>query len=507
MPAGFAFALKDKKVNWGYESEPEPFLNGRRLKCPRGRVLGGSSSINGSVYIRGNPQDYDHWAELGLPGWSYAESLPYFRRAEHREGGGDAYHGDSGPLRVSRPTRLQPLAEAWIEAGGQAGYGATNDLNGFRQEGLGPMDRTIHRGRRSSTATAYLRPAIERGNVDVATRALVTRILFEGRRAVGVEYLHRNRLVAARAENAVILSAGSINSPQLLMLSGVGNADELRRLQINVVQHLPGVGQNLQDHIEAHVVHACLQPVTIYPVLNSRLRRLAVGIQWAVAGTGPCASNQFEAGGFVRSRAGVPYPDLQFHFMAIAASYNGKLTFPGHCFQSHVGPLRPESRGAVTLRSGDPRESPRISFNYMTSEADRRDMRVGMRLLREIFAQEAFRSYRGRELAPGSDVVSDKEVDAYVREKAESGYHPSSSCKMGLDSDPMAVVDADGRVHGLEGLRIVDSSIMPVIASGNLNAPTIMIAEKLADRILGLRSLPPSNAPYYRSPDWQRSQR
>ncbi|HXQ40834.1 MAG TPA: choline dehydrogenase [Candidatus Udaeobacter sp.] len=507
MPAAFAYPLMQDKVNWAYHSEPDPFMDGRSMYCPRGRVVGGSSSINGMVYIRGHARDYDHWAQLGLKGWSYAEILPYFRRAESRDLGADDYHGADGPLHVSRGHSPQPLFKAWVEAGRQAGYPMTGDLNGYQQEGLGPMDMTTWRGRRWSAAKAYLRPAMSRGNVELVTRALTHRLIFEGRKAVGVEYSAAGQVRRVKAAREVIVSGGSINSPQLLLLSGVGPADELRHLDIPVVQDLPGVGQNLQDHLETYVQHACLQPITLYPVLKNPLRQLLVGMQWTFFGTGPGATNHFEAGGFIRSRAGVEHPDLQYHFLPIAASYDGSETAPGHGFQAHVGPMRPTSRGWVKLKSKDPRQHPAILFNYMQTEGDRQEMRAGVRLTREIFAQKAFDPYRAQELSPGPEVRTDAEIDAHIRRKAESAYHPSCSCKMGLPSDPMAVVDAEGRVHGLEGLRVVDASIMPSVVSGNLNAPVIMMAERLSDAILGETPLPRSEAKVYIAPNYETAQR
>ena len=507
MPAAFAYPLADDKVNWAYHTEPEPFMDNRRMYCPRGRVIGGSSSINGMCYIRGHARDYDRWAQSGLRGWSYADILPYFRRAENHGPGEDDYHGKGGPLDVSHGITSNPLFEAWIAAGQQAGYPMTPDLNGRQQEGLGPMEMTTRAGRRCSAAKAYLRPAQARGNVTVAPRALLSRILFEGRRAVGIEYSQRGQVKQARAAREVIVSGGAINSPQILMLSGIGPADHLREHGIKVVHDLPGVGQNLQDHIETYVQHRCLQPITLYPVLKNPLRQLLVGIQWTFTGTGLGATNHFEAGGFIRSRAGVDHPDLQFHFLPIAASYDGSSTQPGHGFQAHVGPMRATSRGWVKLRSADPKTPPAIQFNYLQTEQDRWEFTTGIKLTREIFAQKAFDPYRGPELAPGPDIKSDSAIDAYARKKAESAYHPSCSCKMGLATDQMAVVDDEAKVHGLEGLRVVDASIMPSIVSGNLNAPTIMMAERLSDTILGQPLLPRSEAAVYIAPNWETSQR
>jgi choline dehydrogenase len=504
MPAAFAYPLADDKVNWYYHTEPEPYMDGRVMYCPRGRVLGGSSSINGMVYIRGHARDYDRWAQAGLRGWSYADVLPYFRRAESRDKGADPYHGGDGPLHVSAGHTRQPLFQAWLEAGRQAGYRPTSDLNGYQQEGLGPMDMTTWRGRRWSAAKAYLRPAMARPNLSVETRALSHRVLFEGGRAVGVEYSQAGALRQARAEREVILCGGAINSPQLLLLSGVGPADELRALDIPVVQDLPGVGRNLQDHLEIYVQHSCTKPITLYKAMNP-VAKLLIGIEWTFLGTGLGASNHFEAGGFIRSRAGVEHPDLQYHFLPMAISYDGSSGVAGHGFQAHVGPMRPTSVGRIRLRSKDPREKPSILFNYMQTEGDRQEMRAAVRLTREIFAQKAFDPYRGPEVAPGAAVRSDADIDAFVRAKAESAYHPSCSCKMGLDM--MAVVDGEARVHGLKGLRVVDASIMPNVVSGNLNAPTIMIAEKASDMILGEPPLPPSDAPVWIAPDWETAQR
>ncbi|MEJ2478724.1 MAG: choline dehydrogenase [Acidihalobacter sp.] len=506
MPAAFAEPLKNDRYNWYYESEPEPHMDNRRMYCPRGRVLGGSSSINGMVYIRGHALDYDRWAQApGLEHWAYKHVLPYFRRAETRRKGGDAYRGDSGPLHVSTGACENPLFGAFIEAGKQAGYPYTEDMNGYQQEGLGPMDMTVDGGERWSAAKGYLRPVLDRPNLNVELGRLTHRILFDGKTAVGVEYAgHDVSLVQAHAEREVIVSAGAINSPQLLMLSGIGDADALREHDIPVVQHVPGVGQNLQDHLEVYVQYASTQPISLYPVLKP-WNRAIVGLQWLAARKGPGASNQFEAGGFIRSRAGVEHPDLQYHFLPIAISYDGRAPQEGHGFQAHVGPMRSQSRGSVTLTGRDPHRAPRIVFNYLSRPEDMEEFRAGIRLTREIFAQAAFDPFRGRELAPGADLTSDAELDAFVRAKAESAYHPSCSCKMG--EDDMAVVDGQTRVHGVERLRVVDASIMPSIVSGNLNAPTIMLAEKAADMILGKEPPPPSDAPVYVAPDWRKAQR
>ena len=504
MPGALARPLMGEAYNWAYHSEPEPGVDGRRLYCPRGRVIGGSSSINGMVYIRGHARDYDGWAAQGLPGWSYAEVLPYFRRCEDRGRGADPWRGAGGPLHVSTGASANPLFDAFIEAGRQAGYPVTEDMNGHQQEGLGRMDMTTWRGRRWSAARAWLDPARRRPNLEVVPHALATRVRFAGRRAAGVDYLERGRARTADAAREVILCGGAINSPQLLQLSGVGPADELRRLGLEVVADLPGVGENLQDHLEIYVQHACTRPITLYSALRP-LGMLKAGLSWYLFRGGAGASNQFEAGGFIRSRAGVEHPDLQYHFIPIAMRYDGSGLRGQHGFQAHVGPMRPESRGRVRIRSADPHAAPSILFNYLSSERDRRELRDSVHLTREIFAQAAFDPWRGAELAPGPEVRTDAEIDAFVRKNVESAFHPSGTCRMGTDE--RAVTDAETRVHGTEGLRVVDASIMPAIVSGNLNAPTLMLAEKAADLILGRPPPPPSNAPVWIAPDWRTAQR
>ena len=495
MPSAFAYPLADDKYNWFYDTEPEPFMNQRKMHCPRGRVLGGSSSINGMVYIRGHAFDYDAWAGMpGLEQWSYAHCLPYFKKSETRLKGGDAYRGSDGPLYVSTAACKNPLYRAFIEAGQQAGYPYTDDMNGYQQEGLGPMDMTVYKGRRWSTAQAYLRPAAKRGTLRVVTRAQATQVLFKGTRAIGVEYAQGTQLHQAHAAREVILCGGAINSPQLLMLSGVGNAEQLRALGIQPRVDLPGVGKNLQDHLEVYVQYASKQPITLYSAMNP-LVKLKIGVQWLFAGKGLGATNHFESGGFIRSAAGVAHPDLQYHFLPMAVSYDGSAPATQHGFQAHVGPMRATSRGHITLRSADPKAHPRILFNYMQTEQDRKEMRAGVRLTREIFSQPAFEPFRNGEISPGAKVQTDAEIDAFIREKAESAFHPSCSCRMGTDT--MAVVDGAGRVHGTQNLRVVDASIMPNVVSGNLNAPTIMIAEKIADLIRGRSPLPAQAAPVY----------
>ena len=507
MPTALAIAMNHPRYGWHYRTEPEPNLDGRRLHCPRGRVLGGSSSVNGMAYVRGNALDYDGWAEGGAPGWSYAEVLPYFRKAESFAGGGGDYRGSSGPLHTSRGTGANPLYDAFVEAGEQAGYGRTADMNGYRQEGFGPMDMTVHRGRRWSTANAYLKPASRRANLEIATDAMATRLLLDGRHARGVEYRQGGpggEIRTAGARREIVLSGGPINAPQLLMLSGIGPAGHLREHGIAVVHDLPGVGGNLQDHLELYIQQACTQPITLYSA-TGLLAKALIGMRWIAFKSGLGATNHFESGGFIRSRPGVRWPDIQFHFLPMAASYDMKERVRCHGYQAHAGPMRSKSRGTVRLASADPQAPPQVRFDYMSHPDDWTEMRACVRLTREIFAQPAFDPFRGDELAPGAAVQSDDEIDAFVRETVESAYHPCGTCRMGTDA--MAAVDPQLRVRGMEGLRAVDSSIVPAIPSGNLNAPTVMIAEKAADAIRGRDPLPSSEAPAYAAPDWKAAQR
>ncbi len=496
MPAALTYNLCDTKYNWAYETEPQPHMDGRRMYWPRGRVLGGSSSLNAMVYVRGHALDYDRWAGNGLPGWSYAHVLPYFKRAETCERGGDDYRGSGGPLTVSRGTMANPLFAAFIEAGRQAGYPLTADMNGFQQEGFGPMDMTVRRGRRWSAAAAYLRPVMARSNLTVMTGALASRIVVESGRATAVEFRHRGTAMRARARE-IILSGGAINSPQLLLLSGIGPADEIRQHGIAAVHDLPGVGRNLQDHLELYVQYACKEPITLY-VTENPIRRIAIGVEWFLFKTGLGASAHLEAGAFIRRTGDVPHPDLQYHFLPSLVNDHGRKPIGRHGFQAHVGPMRPTSVGYLRLRSADPAVHPEIQPCYLATEQDRREMRDAVTLTREIFAQRAFDRFRGAEIQPGAAVRADAEIDAFVRAKSDSAYHPCGTCRMG--NDELAVVDGELRVHGIEGLRVVDASIMPSEVSGNLNAPTIMIAEKAADMILGRPPLEPLHVPVYAPP-------
>lgn len=504
MPTALSIPMNSPKYDWGFYTEPEPGLNGRRIHQARGKVLGGSSSINGMVYLRGHAGDFDEWEASGNPSWGYANCLPYFKRAEDCTYGGDAYRGDTGPLATCNGNNMKnPLYKAFIEAGHKAGYFKTDDYNGFQQEGFGRMDMTVKNGVRWSTANAYLKPAMGRANLNVITHALTTRILLEVKRAVGVEYKKGDQLHQVKARKEVILSAGAIGSPHILMLSGIGPGDHLKDVGIEVNHHLPGVGENLQDHLEVWIQQACTQPITLASVMNP-LSKLLIGARWFFFKTGLGATNHFESCAFIRSKPGVPYPDIQYHFMPVVMSYDGSSE-PQQGYQVHVGHNKPKSRGRITLKSNDPAEKPRLFFNYLDHEDDREGFRACVRLSREIYAQSPFDPYRGEEIAPGKDIQSDDEIDNWVASTAETALHPSCACKMGTDS--MAVVDPETRVHGIEGLRVVDSSIMPTITNGNLNAPTIMIGEKAADIILGREPLASTNTPVFHNPDSDSKQR
>lgn len=506
MPSAVGLVVGGTRYNWSYSSEPEPYLDGRRIGTPRGRTLGGSSSINGMVYIRGHARDYDTWAEQGCTGWGYQDVLPYFKRAQTHADGEDDYRGGAGHLHVTPGDVKTPLCAAFLKAGAEAGYGLSDDLNGYRQEAFGPVDRTTRHGRRWSTSRGYLSQALGRGNVRVSTDALALRILFKGQRAIGVEYEQSGTIHQAFARREVLLTAGAINSPQLLLLSGVGPAAELRDLGITVIQDLPGVGRRLNDHPDTVVQYLCKKPVSLYPWTTAP-GKWWIGARWFATHDGLAASNHFEAGAFIRSRAGVEHPDLQLTFMPLAVKPGSVDLVPHHAFQIHIDLMRPTSLGSVTLNSADPRKPPRILFNYLKTEQDRADMRAGARLVREIIGQPAMAAFRGEELVPGAQAQSDEALDAWARQVTETGYHASGTCKMGPASDAEAVVDPQLRVHGLEGLRVVDASIMPVIVSGNTNAPTVMIAEKASDMIRDRPPLPGSLAAVWTHPQWRTRQR
>ena len=509
MPGALSYPMNMSRYDWGYQSEPEPHLGGRRLAAPRGKVIGGSSSINGMVYVRGHARDYDTWAEQGAQGWSGADVMPYFKRQENWDpsghGGDPEVRGTNGPLHVQRGSRENPLNRAFVEAGRQAGYPVTEDYNGIQQEGFGPMDQTVHKGQRWSAANAYLKPALKRPNVELVS-GHANRVVIEQGRAVGVEITQGGKVVTLRARREVIIAASAFNSPALLMRSGIGPAAHLREHGIDVVADRAGVGQNLMDHLELYIQVKSLQPVTLFKYWNL-IGKGYVGAKWLLTGKGPGASNQFESAAFIRSRAGIEYPDIQYHFLPMAVRYDGKAAAEGHGFQAHVGPMRSTSRGAVTLGSADPATPPKILFNYMSKDQDWEDFRTCIRLTREIFAQDAFKPFNGGEIQPGAAVQSDDELNGFIREHVESAYHPCGTCKMGAADDPMAVVDPECRVIGVDGLRVADSSIFPAIPNGNLNAPSIMVGEKASDHILGRTPLPASNRQPWIHPDWQNSQR
>ena len=505
MPAALTYNLCDDKYNWYYHTEPQAHLNDRVMYWPRGRVLGGSSSLNAMVYIRGHAFDYDRWQEEGAEGWSYADCLPYFKKAQKHELGGNLYRGDHGPLWVHRGDQENPLFDAFINAGVQAGYPYTDDMNGYQQEGFGRMDMTIHNGRRWSAAMAYLRPTEARPNLTIRTGAFTQRLLFQGKEAIGLEFIEGGQIFRVRAEREIILSGGAINSPQLLQLSGIGPADLLKKHKIPVIQDLPGVGENLQEHLEMYIQHRCLQPITLYSV--QKMPKMAmVGAQWFLTRRGVCASAHLEAGGFIRTEPGMRHPNLQYHFLPSQVIDHGRKPVECEAFQVHAGTMRETSRGWIRIRSDDPHKHPEIQPNYLSTEQDRKEMRDAVKLTREIFAQKGFDPYRGEEIQPGPHVRTDAEIDAFIRAKADSAYHPCGTCKMGDVNDRDAVVDPKARVRGIDNLRIVDASIMPSVVSGNLNAPTIMIAEKCADMIRG-RVLEKIDAPVYQATDWETRQR
>ncbi len=499
MPAALSFPIGSKFYDWKYESEPEPHMNDRRIYHARGKVLGGSSSINGMIFQRGNPLDFERWgADPGMGSWDYAHCLPYFKRMENclaakRD---DEYRGHAGPLILERGPATSPLFGAFFEAVQQAGYSLTEDVNGYRQEGFAPFDRNIHNGRRLSAARAYLHPVKSRPNLTVQTRALATRVVFQGKRAVGVEY-RRGGGQVQRAQGAeIVLCGGAINSPQLLQLSGVGNAAELQSLGIQPVHDLPGVGENLQDHLEVYIQHACKQPVSVAPYMKWRARPW-VGLRWLVLRSGPGATNHFEAGGFVRGDDQVAYPNLMFHFLPIAIRYDGSKPASDHGYQVHIGPMYSDARGSIKIKSTDPTVHPALRFNYLSTEQDRREWIEAIHVARSILNQPAFAPFSAGEISPGSGVSTDEEILAWVARDGETALHPSCTCKMGTDE--MAVTDPKTMgVHGVEGLRVVDASVMPYVTNGNIYAPVMMVAEKAADLILGNEPLPPADVDFYR---------
>ncbi|MBT4891054.1 MAG: choline dehydrogenase [Rhodospirillales bacterium] len=505
MPTACYLPMKSKRFDWGFMTEPEPGLDNRVIHQARGKVIGGTSSTNGMCYVRGHSGDFDQWQDLGANGWSYKDCLPYFRRAETCQYGSDDYRGGGGPLHTCNGNNMQnPLYAAFIDAGVQAGYLQSDDVNGLQQEGFGRMDLTIKNGVRSSTANAYLKPALGRPNLNIEMHALSRRVLLEGRKAVGIEYEKNGSVKTARARREVILSAGPINDPKLLMLSGIGDSTQLAEHGIEVAHHLPGVGKNLQDHLGASLHYDCPQPITLNGKLGL-ISKAIIGLRWLLFKDGLGATPHYEANGYIRSKPGVPFPDIQFHFMPAAAVFDGSSTYGGHGFHTFMSHGKPESRGYVKLQSSDPKDPPKMRFNYLEHQDDVIAMRRGFKLTREIIAQSSFDPYRNHEIRPGPDVIKDDEIDAWIRQFSGTSYHPSRTCKMGTDEQ--AVVDPETRVHGIDGLRVVDSSIMPVITNGNLNAPTIMIGEKASDIILGKDPLPSANAPSFFVEDWQENQR
>ena len=488
MPAGIPNLIgKPNPYNWYYDTEGQQFLNNRKLYWPRGRGWGGSSSINGMIYIRGHARDYDNWRQMGLEGWSYADVLPYFKRAENYESGGDDFHGDAGPLHVSNGRSVNPLFRAFVQAGREAGHPVTKDFNGYAQEGFGPYQLTIHEGRRWSAASAYLKPVLDRPNLKIESHAMVSRVLFEGKRAVGVEFVQKKQSIEVRAEREVILCGGAVNSPQTLMLSGIGPGETLRNFGIPIVADLAGVGGNLQDHLDCSIQYESTKPITLYSAMKPT-NMIKTGLQYLLFGTGLATSQGLETGAFIKSRPDLEHPDLQYHFIAALMYDHTRKKSDRHGFMAHVCQLRPQSRGFISLKSTDPSVAPLIQPNYLEADEDRRALREGVRMARDVFAQRAFDSYRGPELMPGAHVRTDEQIDAFIRETAETIYHPVGTAKMG--SDDLSVVDGQLRVHGVEGLRVIDASVMPTLVSGNTNAPTIMIAEKASDMILGRAALP-----------------
>ena len=509
MPAALSYPMNMKKYDWGFESEPEINLNNRKLATPRGKVIGGSSSINGMVFVRGHARDFDNWAQSGAKGWSYSDVLPYFKRMETWHGEiteiSSLFRGTSGPLHVSRGEQKNPLFKAFVAAGKEAGFELTQDYNGQQQEGFGVMEQTIHKGRRWSAANAYLKPALRRKNLKLQN-GYAQHIIFDGLRAVGVEVNMGGSTKVFRARKEIILSASSVNSPRLLLLSGIGPANELKRLGIQPIVNKPGVGLNLQDHLEVYIQQECTSPITLFKHWNL-FSKAMIGLEWLLTKRGHGASNHFESAAFIRSRPGIEYPDIQFHFLPIAIRYDGRASATSHSWQAHVGPMRSSSRGSVSLRSKNPNDRPKIQFNYMSHERDWIDFRHCVRVARDIFSQDAFQPFRGKEIQPGDWCNSDLELNEFIKEHAESAYHPCGTCKMGAKDDPTAVVDETCKVIGVEQLRVVDSSVFPNITNGNLNAPTIMVGEKASDHILGNQTLQQATTEPWINPRWESSDR
>ena len=481
MPAALLYTMHDPKYNYLYETEPEPFMNNRKMFCPRGKMLGGSSSHNGMVHVRGNAKDFNNWAQLGLTSWNYEKVLPYFKKSESIEGLDKEYRNNSGPLKLSRSPNGNILTQVYLDAAQQAGYQINNDMNGKNQEGFGLMDTTIYKGRRQSTSVTYLHPIIHRSNLKVLTNVTVNKIIFENKRATGVECNINGKSNKFYSNHEILLSAGAINSPHLLMLSGIGPENQLKKHDIEPVECLEGVGENLQDHLETYVQYECKKPVTLYSAQNP-IRMALIGIEWFLFKSGIAANSNLETGGFIKSNQMVDYPNIQYHFFPSLVLDHGRKNPTCHSFQAHVGPMRPTSRGNVKLKSNNPNDSPSIQFNYMQTDHDLKEMREGIKIAKDIFHQKVFDEFRGNEISPGNNINNDEDLNNFIREKGDTAYHPSCTCKMGKDN--MSVVDEQLRVYGVDNLRIVDASIMPNIITGNLNASTVMIAEKAADMII-----------------------
>ncbi|MDI3243563.1 choline dehydrogenase [Pseudoalteromonas agarivorans] len=505
MPTALSIPMNTDKYAWQFHTQPEPYLDNREMHCPRGKVLGGSSSINGMVYVRGHAKDFDEWQQHGANGWDYQSCLPYFKKAESFYLGENAHRGGTGPLGVNNGNEMQnPLYTTFIKAGVEAGYAHTDDYNAAQQEGFGPMHMTVKDGVRSSASREYLDPVKSRSNLTVITGALAQKVILEGKKATGIEYTVNGILKTAHATKDVVLSAGPIGSPHILQLSGIGDKAILEEAGVEVKHHLPGVGQNLQDHLEFYFQYKCKQPIT----LNGKLGLISkglIGAKWLLTRKGLGATNHFESCAFIRSKPDVEWPDIQYHFLPAAMRYDGRSAFAGHGFQVHVGHNKPKSRGSVTIQSANPEQPPKILFNYLQHKDDIEGFRACVRLTRDIIEQSAFDDYRDEEIQPGKHIQTDEEIDAFVRQAVESAYHPSCSCKMG--EDDMAVVNSNTQVHGIEGLRVVDSSIFPTVPNGNLNAPTIMVAEKAADLILGKTPLTQASVNVAMSSNWQTTQR
>jgi len=508
MPTALSYPMNTDKYAWQFHTQPEPFLDNRKMHCPRGKVMGGSSSINGMVYVRGHARDFDQWEEQGAKGWSYKNCLPYFKRSEKWHMGEDNYRGGSGPVATSNGNnmKLNPLYQAFINAGVEAGYPETADYNGRQQEGFGPMHMTVGNGVRSSTSNAYIKPAKNRPNLTILTDVLVQRVILKSKVATGIEYLIKGETKVINANIEVILCAGSIGSPQLLQLSGIGPKNVLKDAGVDLQHELPGVGENLQDHLEVYFQYHCKKPITLNSKLNLFSKGL-IGVRWILSKTGLGATNHFESCGFIRSRAGLEWPNIQYHFLPAAMRYDGNAAMKGHGYQVHAGVNKVSSRGSIKINSSDPQAKPTILFNYLESEQDRQDWRDCIRLTREVLSQPALDEYNAGEASPGLEVSSDDQIDSWVRANVESAYHPSCSCKMGDLSDPMTVVDSQGNVNGIGKLRVIDSSIFPTIPNGNLNGPTIMLAEKMADIVLGNKPLKASEVDVWIDSNWQKSQR